>query len=38
MIVILVIGVNLLGDGLRDRPAGTGARAFVGKLFGRKDK
>ncbi|WP_072806518.1 ABC transporter permease [Rhodococcoides yunnanense] len=24
MIVILVVGVNLLGDGLRDRPAGSG--------------
>ena len=38
MIVVLVIGVNLLGDGLRDRPAGTGAKALIGKLFGRKDK
>ncbi|MCV7228919.1 ABC transporter permease [Mycolicibacterium komossense] len=38
MIVVLVVGVNLLGDGLRDRPAGSGARAVIGKLFGRKDK
>jgi peptide/nickel transport system permease protein len=38
MIVILVIGVNLLGDGLRDRPAGSGVQALIGKLFGRKDK
>jgi len=38
MIVVLVIGVNLLGDGLRDRPAGSGAKAVIGKLFGRKDK
>jgi peptide/nickel transport system permease protein len=38
MIVVLVIGVNLLGDGLRDRPAGSGAKVVIGKLFGRKDK
>lgn len=38
MIVILVIGVNLLGDGLRDRPAGSGAKALIATLFGRKDR
>ncbi|SFA58442.1 peptide/nickel transport system permease protein [Rhodococcoides kroppenstedtii] len=32
VIVLLVIGVNLLGDGLRDRPAGSGLRALLGRL------
>ncbi|MFH5229261.1 ABC transporter permease [Antrihabitans spumae] len=29
VIVLMVVGVNLLGDGLRDRPAGSGARGFL---------
>ena len=33
MIVLLVVGVNLLGDGLRDRPAGS--KRLGASLFGR---
>ena len=29
VIVLMVVGVNLLGDGLRDRPTGSGARGFL---------
>ena len=33
MIVLLVVGVNLLGDGLSDRPAGS--KRLGASLFGR---
>jgi peptide/nickel transport system permease protein len=32
VIVLLVVGVNLLGDGLRDRPAGSSLRGFLNKF------
>ncbi|ALE72750.1 MULTISPECIES: ABC transporter permease [unclassified Pseudonocardia] len=35
VIVLLVVGVNLLGDGLRDRPGGVGRPRFLG--LGRKE-
>jgi peptide/nickel transport system permease protein len=35
VIVLLVVGVNLLGDGLRDRPGGVGRPRFPG--LGRKE-
>jgi peptide/nickel transport system permease protein len=32
VIVLLVVGVNLLGDGLRDRPAGSNLRGLLNKF------
>ena len=32
VIVLLVVGVNLLGDGLRDRPAGSNLRGLLKKF------
>ncbi|MBD0322195.1 MAG: hypothetical protein ICV72_02265, partial [Aldersonia sp.] len=38
VIVLLVVGVNLLGDGLRDRPASSNARGRLRGLLPQRTK